>query len=115
MRGTVSKEQLQFDPEIEKTARRNNAKKREERRLARLAQEGTSGSISTPSGSVHTVSSGESPHSSVPSSPRSERAVIMELEDGEPQNALPCWVSPRRLARLGNQTIKQVEMKSGTI
>jgi len=34
MRGTVFKEQLQFDPEIEKTTRRNNAKAREEKRLA---------------------------------------------------------------------------------
>jgi len=39
MRGTVSKEQLQFDPEIEKTARRNNARAKEEKRLVRLAQQ----------------------------------------------------------------------------
>jgi hypothetical protein len=56
MRGAISKDQLQFHPEIEKTARRNNAKTREEKRLARLAQEGISGSIPTPSGSVHTES-----------------------------------------------------------
>jgi hypothetical protein len=68
MRGTVSKDQLQFDPEIEKTARRNNAKTREAKRLARLAQPETSGSIPTPSGSVHTESPSGSPNSSAPSS-----------------------------------------------
>jgi len=39
----------------------------------------------------------------------------MELEDEEPQNALPCWTSPRRLSRIGRQNTKQIEMKSGTI
>jgi hypothetical protein len=116
MRGTVSKDQLQFDPEIKKTARRNNAKIREAKRLARLAQPETSGSIPTPSGSVHTESPSGSPHSSAPSSPRPEPFIAMELEnDEEPQNALPCWVSPRRLARLGNQNTRHVEMKSGII
>jgi len=105
MRGTAPEEQLLFDPEIEKTACRNNSKTKEEKRLARLAlQEGTFSPIPS-----------SSPQSSPPSSPRSERVVVMELEDGEPQNALPCWVSPIRLDRLGNQNIKQVEMKSGTI
>jgi len=112
MRGTVSKEQLQFDPEIEKTARRNNAKAREEKRLARLAQQARS-SVPTPTTSGSTPRG--SPHTSAPSSPRSERVVVMELEGEEPQNALPCWTSPRRLSRIGRQNTKQIEMKSGTI
>jgi len=112
MRGTVSKEQLQFDPKIEKIARRNNAKAREENRLARLAQQaGFSVSIPTTSSSIPRGS----PQSSTPSSPGSERVVVMELEDEEPQNALLCWTSPRRLARIGRQNTKQIEMKSGTI
>jgi hypothetical protein len=111
MRGRVAKEQLQFDPEIEKTARRNNALARERKRLARLAQEGTSCSIPSPSGSVHSESSGESP----PPSPKSETMVDMEHQDEEPKSALPSWVSPRRLARLGNPNNKQVEMKASTI
>jgi len=116
MRGTVSKEQLQFDPEIEKTARRNNAKAREEKRLARLAQQvGTSSSIPTSYGSIHRESPRGSPQSSAPSSPRSERVIVMELEDEEPQNALPCWTRPRRLAGIGRPNTKQTEMKSGTI
>jgi hypothetical protein len=72
MRGTVSKDQLQFDLEIEKIARRNNAKTREAKRLARLAQPETSSSIPTPSGSVHTESPSGSPQSSAPSSLRPE-------------------------------------------
>jgi hypothetical protein len=114
MRGTVAKDQLQFDPEIEKTTRRNNAKTREAKRLARLVQPESSSSIPTPSGSVHTLSPSGSLHSSAPSSPERETFVAManENEDG---NALPCWVSPRRLASLGNQNTKQVELKSGLI
>jgi len=105
MRCTVPKGQLLFDPEIEKTARLNKSKTKEEKRLARLAlQEGTSSPI---------------PSSSPPSSPRSEEDLVMEPppppEDDETQNVLPCWVSPRRLARLGKQNTKQKEMKSGII
>ena len=116
MRGTVSTEQLQFDTEIEKTARRNNS---EEKRLARLAQQaGTSSSIPTSYGSTHRESPRESLESSPPSSPKSveEEDIVMEhLTDGEPQNALPCWTSPRRLACIGRKNTKQTEMKSGTI
>jgi len=116
MRGTVFKEQLQFDPEIEKTTRRNNAKAREEKRLARLAQQaGPFVSIPTTSSFIPRESPRGSPQSSIPSSSGSERVVVMELEDEEPQNALPCWTSPRRLARIGRQDTKQIEMKSGTI
>jgi len=120
MRGTVSKEQLQFDPEIEKTARRNNAKTREEKRLAKLAQQsGSSGSIPTTSHSIPR----ESPRGPPPLSPRSvdEEGIIMNHqqlpppEGDEDQNALPCWTSPRRLAGIGRQNTKQTEMKSGTI
>jgi len=89
MRGTVSKEQLQFDPEIEKTVRRNNAKAREEKKLAILAQQvGSSVSIPITSSSIPRESPRGSPQSSAPSS--LGRVVVMELEDEERQNALPC-------------------------
>lgn len=119
MRGTISKEQLQFDPEIEKTARRNNAKTKEVKRLARLAQQ--SGSSS----SFPRESPRGSPQLSPPPSPSSvdeEDIIGMERQQHLPppeihevENALPCWTSPRRLARLGGQTTRQVEMKSSTI
>ena len=105
MRGTVSKEDLQFDPEIEKTARLLKKQAKEAKRLARLAQPGSSSSIHSPSGSVQTLSPGGSLHTTPPSSPERETIVTMANED---ENALPSWVSPRRLANLGNQNAKQV-------
>ncbi|KEH17735.1 hypothetical protein MTR_0002s0930 [Medicago truncatula] len=126
MRGTISKEQLQFDPEIEKTARRNNAKTKEVKRLARLAQQsGSSGSIPTTSSSIPRESPRGSPQPSPPPSPSSvdeEDIIGMEEQQQLPppgnqevENALPSWTNPRRLARLGGQTTRQVEMKSSTI
>jgi hypothetical protein len=114
MRGTVAKDQLQFDPEIEKTARLLKAKAKEAKRLARLAQPESSIFIPSPSGSVHTLSPSGSPHSSAPPSPKSESIVAMANRN-EDENALPCWVTPRRLASLGNQNTMQVELKSGLI
>lgn len=112
MRGTVSKEDLQFDPEIEKTARLLKKQAKEAKRLARLAQPESSSSIHSPSGSVQTLSPGGSLHTTPPSSPKRETIVTMANED---ENALPSWVSPRRLANLGNQNAKQFELKSGLI
>jgi len=43
MRGTVLPQDLRYDPEIERTARKNNSKTRKEKRQAKQAQqEGTS-------------------------------------------------------------------------
>ena len=112
MRGTVANEDLQFDPEIEKTARLLRKQAKEARRLARLAQPESLLFIPSPSGSVHTISLGDSSHSSAHSSPRSDPEVVMANED---ENALPMWVSPRRLANLGNRNAKSFELKSGLI
>lgn len=112
MQGTVSKEDLQFDPEIEKTARLLKKQAKEAKRLARLAQPESSSSVHSPSGSVQTLSPGGSLHTTPPSSPERETIVTMANED---ENVLPSWVSPRRLANLGNQNAKQVELKSGLI
>ena len=80
MRGTIPKSQLLFDPEIEKTARRNNSKTKDEKRLARLAQDGTSSSIPTTSGSITSGSTPRQyPQSSPPSSPRSAEEVNMAV------------------------------------
>jgi len=100
MRGTVPEEQIIFDPKIERTARRNNSRTREEKRLARLARkEGTSSS--TPS---------TSPQSSPPSSLTRDQDISMEVpplppppEGNETHSALPCWTSSRRLAYLRKQ------------
>jgi len=37
MRGTVPPEELEYDLEIERTARKNNSKKKKEKRLAKQA------------------------------------------------------------------------------
>jgi hypothetical protein len=114
MRGTVSKDDLQFDSEIEKTARLLKAQAKEAKRLARLALPDSSSSIHSPSGSVHTLSPSGYLHLTPPSSPERETSEDMANED-ENVNALPCWVSPRRIASLGNQNTKQVELKLGLI
>jgi hypothetical protein len=93
MRGTVPKEQLQYDPEIERTARRNNSKaKRRKRQAKQASQEGTS--------------------TFIPS-----LTTIYEDPMTEPGNnsVMPSWTSPRRLAHLGKEKEKQMEMKPGTI
>lgn len=115
MRGTVAKKDLKFDREIEKTARKLLKEAKERKRLARLEQEGVSSSIPTPSGSVHTASPTDSPGSSAPSSPKSKRMAEQDRTEDENKSALPTWTSPRRLARLGNPTNKQVELKASTI
>ena len=113
MRGTVASEDLQFDPEIEKTARLLRAQAKEAKRLARLAQPESLLFIPSPSGSVHTISLSDSPHSSPHSSPKSEPEVVMAQENDN--DALPMWISPRRLANLGNRNAKSIELKSGLI
>lgn len=97
MRGTVSKDTLQYDPEIEGMARKNNSKKKKEKRLAKQAQqEGTSTFIP-----------------SLPSIPEEEMANQNPPEGN--QSVMPCWISPRRVAHLGKEKEKQSEMKSDTI
>jgi hypothetical protein len=114
MRGTVAKEDLQFDPEIERTAKLLRAQAKEAKRLAGLAQPESLLFIPSPTGSVHTISLSGSSHSSAPSSPKSEPVVDMANE-GENNDALPMWVNPRRLANLGNRKVKSIELKSGLI
>jgi len=100
MRGTVSPEELEYDPEIEKIARRNNSKKKKKQELAKQKQqEGTSTFIP----SLTTIP---------------EEDTMVEIGQNPPkgnQSVMPCWTSPRQLAHLGKDKEKQVELKSGTI
>jgi hypothetical protein len=104
MRGTVPPEKLKFDPEIEKTARRNNSlKKKKERELAKQKQqEGTSTFIP----SLTTLFEEEE---SMAGNGNGQNPP------GGNQSVMPSWTSPRRLAHLGKDKEKQVELKSGTI
>jgi len=104
MRGRVPPEELEYDPEIERTARRNNSKKKKKQELAKQRQqEGTSTVIP----SLTTIP---------------EPDTMAEIGQNPPegnqymnQSVMPCWTSPRRLAHLGKDKEKQVELKSGTI
>jgi len=103
MRGRISPEELEYDPEIERTARRNNSKKKKEQDLDKQKQqEGTSTVIL----SLNTI-------------PKDTMAGIgqnpPEGNQNQNQSVMPCWTSPRRLAHLGKDKEKQVELKSGTI
>lgn len=115
MRGTVAKEDLQFDPEIEKTAKLLRKQAKEAKRLAGLAQPESLLFIPSPSGSVYSIPLSGSEHSSAQSSPRSEPEVVMANE--RDNDALPMWINPRRLANLGNRNgnAKSMELKSGLI
>ncbi|KAK2359233.1 hypothetical protein QL285_084625 [Trifolium repens] len=97
MRGKTPVENLLFDPEIEKTARKNNSKNKRKKRQAkqRQQQEGTSVSISSTS---------------------SIAEEIMTEQVNPPEgNAMPCHNSPRRLAHLARPRAgaRQTEMKTG--
>jgi len=102
MRGTVPLEKLKFDPEIEKTARKNNSlrKKKEQELTKQKQQEGTS--TFTPS--LFTILEEEE-----------NMAGNNQNVDQDNQSVMPSWTSPRRLAHLGKDKEKQVELKSGTI
>ncbi|PNX65494.1 hypothetical protein L195_g054566 [Trifolium pratense] len=101
MRGKVSAENLLFDPEIERTARKNNSQRRKRRQLAKQKklQEGTSTSISSTS------------------------SIAKEMADEPPRNnaggggTMPCHNSPRRLAHLARppRGARQTEMKTGLL
>jgi hypothetical protein len=79
MRGTVAPENLRFDPEIEKTARKNNSlRKKLERELARQKQqEGTS--------------------TFIPSLATLFEEEEKEMAENDQNNAsvMPSWTSPR--------------------
>ncbi|KAK2363961.1 hypothetical protein QL285_088886 [Trifolium repens] len=97
MRGKTPVENLLFDPEIEKTARKNNSKNKRKKRQAkqRQQQERTSVSISSTS---------------------SIAEEIMTEQVNPPEgNAMPCHNSPRRLAHLARPRVgaRQTEMKTG--
>ncbi|KAK2395559.1 hypothetical protein QL285_057285 [Trifolium repens] len=82
MRRQVSAGNLLFDPEIERTARRNNgkARKKKQRAKQREQQERSSVSISSTSSIA-------------------EETMIEQVDPPE-GNAMPCHSSPRRLAHL---------------
>ncbi|MCH83535.1 hypothetical protein A2U01_0004360, partial [Trifolium medium] len=102
MRGKVSEEELQFDPEIERTARRNNSKTRKKKKLAKQKklQEGTSASISSTS-SIAEEMTEEEPN----------------RNNGRGAGTMPCHNSPKRLAHLARppRGARQTEMKTGLI
>ncbi|WJX91525.1 hypothetical protein P8452_73291 [Trifolium repens] len=92
MRGKTPAEKLLFDPEIEKTARKNNSKNRKKKQQARQRQqqEGTSAS-------------------------NSSLSSISEETMEDPGTPGPCHNSPRRLAHLARPRAgaRQTEMKTG--
>ncbi|CAJ2661681.1 uncharacterized protein LOC123886209 [Trifolium pratense] len=94
MRRQVSAEQLLFDPEIERTARKNNSQRKKRKQLAKQKkqQEGTSVSISSTS-SIAEETMAEPP----------------------PPTPGPCHNSPRRLAHLARPQAgaRQTELKTG--
>ncbi|KAK2361118.1 hypothetical protein QL285_086309 [Trifolium repens] len=97
MRGKTPVEDLLFDPEIEKTARKNNSKNKRKKKQAkqRQQQEGTSVSISSTSSIAE--------------------EIMTEQVDPPEGNAMPCHNSPRRLAHLARPRAgaRQTEMKTG--
>ncbi|GAU31749.1 hypothetical protein TSUD_146370 [Trifolium subterraneum] len=101
MRRQVSADKLLFDPEIEKTARRNNSKTRKRKQLAkqRKQQEGTSVSISSTS--------------SIAEETMAEDQQQQDVNGGG--GPMPCHNSPRRLAHLARppRGARQTEMKTG--
>jgi hypothetical protein len=100
MQGRIPPEELEYDPEIEKTAcRKNNKKKKEQELSKQKQQEGTS--TFTPS--LTTILEEE------------EMDGNNQNLDQNNQSVMPCWTSPTRLAHLGKDKEKQVELKSGTI
>ncbi|GAU48951.1 hypothetical protein TSUD_285400 [Trifolium subterraneum] len=98
----VSADNLLFDPEIERTARRNNSKTRKKKQLAkqREQQEGSSISISSTS-----------------SVAEENMADIPEPQPEGNGGAMPCHNSPRRLAHLARppRGARQPEMKTGLL
>ncbi|KAI5382894.1 hypothetical protein KIW84_070346 [Lathyrus oleraceus] len=93
MRGQVPEDQLLFDPEIERTARRLNTRTRRRRQQARQRQEQGKGSSTT-----------QPP----PLTP------IMDPPPPPPAST-PCVNSPRNTAQFANHQGRQAERKTGTL
>ena len=94
MRGQIPVDELLFDPEIERTARRLNSRTRRRRQQARQRQEqGESSSTTHPP----------------PFTP------IMDQPPQPPPISTPCVNSPRNIAQFSNHTGRQAEMKTGTL
>jgi len=104
MRGRIPREELEYDPEIERTARRNNSKRKKD--LAQQKQEEGSSSFIP---SLTTIPEDNTMAENGQNPPEGNQNPNMN------QSVMPCWTSPRRLAHLGKDKEKQIELKSGTI
>ncbi|GAU46631.1 hypothetical protein TSUD_284790 [Trifolium subterraneum] len=104
MRGKVSAGNLLFDPEIERTARKNNSQRRKRKQLAKQKglQEESSASISSTSSIAEEMA---------------EPPVEPNHNDGRGEGTRPCHNSPRRLAHLARppRGARQTEMKTGLL
>ena len=94
MRGQVPEDELLFDPEIERTAKRLNSRTRRRRQQARQRQEQGESSSTT------------HPPPFIP---------IMDQPPQPPPMSIPCFNSPRNTAQFANHTGRQAEMKTGTL
>ena len=103
MRGRIPREELEYDPEIERTARRNNSKRKKD--LAQQKQEEGSSSFIP---SLTTIL--EDTMAGINQNPPEGNQ-----NQNQNQSVMPCWTSPRQLAHLGKDKEKQVELKSRTI
>ena len=100
MRGQISPDQLLFDPEIERTARRLNRRTRRRQKLAQEKREREASTSSTLQSQHQTI---EEDMAGIPNPP--------------PPASVPCENSPRRaaqFARSGNNA-RQAEMKTGML
>lgn len=104
-----------FDPEIERTTRKNNSRTRREKRLARLRQqEGTLGFISS-SSSESSLEREEPMNNNEDHEDHIAQNQLPPHEGNGNQSVMLYWTIPRRLDRLGKQKTKQVEMKFGIL
>lgn len=99
MRGTVPATDLRYDPEIERTARKNNSKTRREKRQARQAQqEGTS----TFSPSLTTVLEEET---------MAGNGNNQDVPEGN-QSVMPCWTLST--SRKGKREASRIKVQNYT-
>src|ERR1044072_7719045 len=99
MRGSIPADQLLFDPEIERTARRLNSSAKRRKRQARQRQE-----------------RGEREESSTSSTPPVLGEVIMAEDEPPPPPRGPCVNSPRHTAQFARKANARVaEMKTGLL
>ena len=96
MRGRTPPEELEYDPEIERTARRNNSKKKKEQDLAKQnQQEGSSNLIPSLTNLFEDTMAGIQ-----------QNPPEGNQNQNQNQSVMPCWTSPRRLAHLGKDKEK---------